>query len=122
MALIRWRNDVWRPAEELRRLQSEINELFDFQDVFPGRGIFDRSISPALDMLETEDGFVVYCDLPGMTEKGLELSVASNVRCARRISDVSSFSSFLYKMDTFPTAICNACAGSIRCGNMSIVT
>jgi HSP20 family protein len=79
MAILRWRNDVWRPAEELRRLQNDINELFDLPEVFPGRGIFDRTTSPALDMLESENGYVVYCDLPGMDEKSLELSVASNV-------------------------------------------
>ena len=35
--------------------------------------------SPPLDMMETEDGYTIYCDLPGMNEKDLELSVASNV-------------------------------------------
>ncbi len=79
MAIIRWKNDVWRPAEELRRLQSEINDLFDLPETFPGRGLFDRAISPALDMLETEDGYVVYCDVPGMNEKSLDLSVASGI-------------------------------------------
>ena len=79
MAIIRWKNDVWRPAEELQRLQTEINDLFDFPEVFSGRGIFDRTTSPSLDMLETEEGYVVYCDLPGVSEKNLELSVASNV-------------------------------------------
>ncbi|MBN1686349.1 MAG: Hsp20/alpha crystallin family protein [Spirochaetales bacterium] len=79
MAIIRWRNDVWRPAEELRRLQNEINDLFDLPEVFPGRGIFDRSTSPALDMLETDEGYTIYCDLPGMDKKSLELSVTSNV-------------------------------------------
>jgi HSP20 family protein len=79
MAIIRWKNDVWRPTEDLKRLQNEINELFDLPDVFPGRGIFDRTTSPALDMVETADGYIVYCDLPGMDGKSLELSVASNV-------------------------------------------
>jgi len=79
MAIIRWNNDVWRPAEEMKRLQNDINELFDFPALFPGRGIFDRATSPALDMLETEEGFVIYCDLPGMDEKNLDLSVASGV-------------------------------------------
>lgn len=79
MAIIRWKNDVWRPAEELRRLQSNINELFDIPEMFPRRGIFDRTTSPALNMLETAEGYVVYCDLPGMNEKSLELSVASNI-------------------------------------------
>ena len=79
MAIVRWKNDVWRPAEELSRLQNEINDLFEFPDVFPRRGIFDRTSSPALDLVESEDGFTMYCDLPGMDQKNLELSVASNV-------------------------------------------
>ena len=79
MAVIRWKNDVWRPAEELNRLQSEINNLFDFSEPFTRRGLFDRATSPALDLVESEDGFTVYCDLPGMDQKDLEVSVASNV-------------------------------------------
>jgi HSP20 family protein len=79
MAVVRWKNDVWRPAEELRRLQSNINDLFDLPELFPRRGLFDRPTSPPLDMLETEEGYMVLCDLPGIDEKSLELSVASNV-------------------------------------------
>jgi len=79
MAMVRFRNNVWSPAEEMGRLQREINDLFDFPEVFPRRGLFDRATSPALDLVETEEGYTVFCDLPGMEQKDLELSVASNV-------------------------------------------
>lgn len=79
MAFVRWKNDVWRPAEELERLQNEITELFDLPEVFPGRGLFDRATSPALDLVEATEGYFVYCDLPGLEEGEVEISIASNV-------------------------------------------
>jgi len=80
MALIERRNrDLYNPWEEMRRLQDEINELFDFGG-FPTRtGLFDRNMSPALDVVENENEFVVNCELPGMTEKDIDVSLASNV-------------------------------------------
>jgi len=80
MALIERRNrDLYNPWDEMRRLQDEINELFDFGD-FPTRtGLFDRNMSPALDVVENENEFVVNCELPGMTEKDIDVSLASNV-------------------------------------------
>ena len=79
MAIVRWRDDLWSPAEELDRLQKEISQLFDYPETRPGRGIFDRTSSPALDVVETEDGFEIYCDLPGIDEKDLELSITNGV-------------------------------------------
>ena len=78
MAVIRWRNDVWSPTEQLNRLQNEINDLFEFP-FQSRRGIFDRASSPSLDLIETDDGFVVYCDLPGATEGDIDVSLASDV-------------------------------------------
>jgi HSP20 family protein len=63
----------------LDRLQREISQLFDYPDAKPGRGIFDRAASPALDLVETDDGFEIYCDLPGIAEKDLELSITNGV-------------------------------------------
>jgi HSP20 family protein len=63
----------------MQRLQRDINELFTFPDTFTNRGIFDRSTSPPLDLVESDDGYTVLCDLPGMDQKDLELSVTSNV-------------------------------------------
>jgi HSP20 family protein len=79
MAIVRWKDDLWSPTEELDRLQREISQLFDYPETRSGRGIFDRSSSPALDVAETDEGFEIYCDLPGIDEKDLELSITNGV-------------------------------------------
>jgi len=79
MAIIRRQTDVYDPFRELRTLQNEINDLFDF-DRFPGtEGLFDRRYSPAMDVTENEDSFTVRAELPGISEKDIDVSIASNV-------------------------------------------
>jgi HSP20 family protein len=77
MDLVRWRSNRYDPVDEFDRLQREINSLFDFAGMADSQGIFDRSISPALDVIETDDELVITCDLPGMKEKDIELSVSA---------------------------------------------
>lgn len=45
----------------------------------PNVGLFDRTISPEIDVVETEESFEVYCDLPGVEDKDVDISLASNV-------------------------------------------
>jgi HSP20 family protein len=80
MALIRWKDrDLTDPWSELRTLQNEINDLFDF-DRFPvASGLFDRSVSPAIDVVEGTDNIAVSCELPGMEQKDIDVTIASNV-------------------------------------------
>jgi HSP20 family protein len=80
MALIKWKNrDVYDPWADMRSLQDEINDLFR-SDRLPGTtGLFDRSVTPVMDFIEGEDDFYLTCELPGLEEKDLDLSVASNV-------------------------------------------
>ena len=83
MAIMKRPKDVYDPFRELRVLQNEINDLFNF-DRFPGtEGLFDRSFSPALDVTESEDAFTVRAELPGLSEKDLDVSIASNVLTIR---------------------------------------
>ena len=80
MAIARWRrSDVPDPVSEFDRLRNEINRLFDFDYDFESSGLFDRRVSPAIDVLEQKDDFVVSCDLPGVDEKDLDISIAENV-------------------------------------------
>lgn len=79
MDLVRWRNNRYNPISEFDRLQREINALFDVPGLADSQGIFDRQISPALDMAETDDEIVIACDLPGMKQKDIDVSVASGV-------------------------------------------
>lgn len=79
MARIAWSRGSLNPVEEFDRLQDEINRLFDVPARAATSGLFDRTVSPALDMIETEDDFIIHCDLPGVAQRDLELSVASGV-------------------------------------------
>lgn len=79
MELTKWRNNnLLEPMDEFDRLQDEINKLFDW--TYPSnRGLFDRSLSPAVDIVETSDEIVLTCDLPGVSKDDLDLSISRNV-------------------------------------------
>ena len=81
----------WRPFEHLRR---EIERLFDdfnggfwrpsfprsFFDVAPlGRGEQAWPTIPAVDVSETDKGYQIKAELPGMDEKNIEVKLADGV-------------------------------------------
>ena len=77
MALVRW-----EPLREMATLQNEMNRLFGtFFDTpttaVNGNG-FRRWI-PAMDLVETEEHFVLRADLPGLGEDDVKLEVVDNV-------------------------------------------
>ena len=78
MALIRW-----EPARELNSLQSEMNRLFNtFFDAPSGGGGNGGSLRrwiPPMDLVETEDQYVLRADLPGMTEDDINIELENNV-------------------------------------------
>jgi len=80
MAIIRWKDrDLYDPWGDFKKLQNEINSLFDL-DRFPATtGLFDRSFSPAVDLVENPQDFTVSCELPGLDQKEIDVSIASNV-------------------------------------------
>ncbi len=76
---------LWDPVGELDRIRREIDDVFGSGtnrflsgDQF-GRGLFDREFSPALDVVERGDDYVVTVDLPGIDQKNLDVTVANNV-------------------------------------------
>jgi HSP20 family protein len=76
------RSGLWDPIGELDRIRNEIDDMFDpsaGRFFSPGRGIFDREVSPALDVIERENDFLVAVDLPGVDQKDLDLTIADNV-------------------------------------------
>ncbi len=79
MALIRWRDRDLEPVGTFDWLQQQINDLFDFPRFPEMQGLFDRRISPAVDVVEHPDHFRVECDLPGLDMKDIDLSIASGV-------------------------------------------
>jgi HSP20 family protein len=77
MALIRW-----EPARELNSLQSEMNRLFNtFFDTPTGSAANGgvRRWVPAMDLVETEDHFVLRADLPGLGEDDVDVTLEDNV-------------------------------------------
>jgi HSP20 family protein len=77
MALIRW-----EPAREINSLQQEMNRLFNTFFDAPAAGTATGSARrwvPAMDLVETEDHFVLRADLPGLSESDVDLSLEENV-------------------------------------------
>jgi HSP20 family protein len=76
----RSRNDIWNPVEALDSIRREIDEMFEpTAGAFLSNGLFDREFSPAMDVVENADGYLVCVDLPGVDKKDLEISAADNV-------------------------------------------
>ena len=69
MALIRW-----EPARELREVNRLFNTFFE-----PSTGAVMRRWSPAMDLVETEDQFVLRADLPGLAEEDVNIEVEDRV-------------------------------------------
>jgi HSP20 family protein len=78
MALIRW-----EPVRELNTIQSEMNRLFNtfFEANGPGSGGTSslRRWIPPMDLVETEDDFVLRADLPGLSEGDVKIELEDNV-------------------------------------------
>ena len=69
----------WEPLSELGTIQTEMNRLFNtFFEGPPGNGGGRRWL-PAMDLVETEDDFVLRADLPGMSEDDVTIQLRS--RC-----------------------------------------
>jgi HSP20 family protein len=69
----------WEPFRELSSLQTEMNRLFN--TAFEGQGGNGpaRRWTPAMDLLETQDEFVLRADLPGMGESDVNIEIEDNV-------------------------------------------
>jgi HSP20 family protein len=78
MALIRW-----EPVRELNTIQSEMNRLFNTFFEAPaqgsGTGATLRRWIPAMDLVETEDDFVLRADLPGLSENDVNIELEDSV-------------------------------------------
>jgi HSP20 family protein len=77
MALVRW-----EPVRELSSLQSEMNRLFNTFFDTPstgGNGGAIRRWVPSMDLVETDEHFVLRADLPGLTEDDVTIELEDNV-------------------------------------------
>jgi HSP20 family protein len=78
MALIRW-----EPNRELASIQTEMNRLFNnfFEPATGSNGgnAALRRWTPAMDVVETDDHYVVRADLPGLSEGDVKIEFEDNV-------------------------------------------
>jgi len=76
MAIVRW-----EPLREFSTLQNEMNRLFNtvFDAPAAPNGGTMRRWMPAMDLVETEDHFVLRADLPGLAEGDVSIEVEDNV-------------------------------------------
>ena len=67
----------WEPFRELGTLQSEMNRLFDsvFDTPRSGNGGTLRRWMPPMDLVETDENFVLRADLPGMSEDDVKIEL-----------------------------------------------
>src|ERR1700754_90882 len=77
MAIVRW-----EPLRELASIQNEMNRLFGTVFDAPatgGNGNTLRRWMPAMDLVETDDHFVLRADLPGLSEEDVNIEVEDRV-------------------------------------------
>ncbi|HEY1511505.1 MAG TPA: Hsp20/alpha crystallin family protein [Solirubrobacteraceae bacterium] len=77
MTLIRW-----EPAREMQSLQSEMNRLFStfFEPTASrGNGNVLRRWTPAMDLVETDEHYVLKADLPGVAESDVKIELDDSV-------------------------------------------
>src|SRR5947199_6924526 len=78
MALIRW-----EPSRELASIQTEMNRLFNnFFEPATGSNAGNTALrrwTPAMDVVETDDHYVVRADLPGLSEGDVKIEFEDNV-------------------------------------------
>lgn len=79
--LERWRKKSLSPIRDVFDLQEEVNRLFD--DFFLPSGVRDFSFMPQVDISENNNQIKVKADLPGVTEKDIELTLENNILTIR---------------------------------------
>lgn len=72
---------VWDPWRDFGSLQERINKMFD--DTIRSAGAGDEELatgawSPAVDIHETDDSYVVSADLPGLKKDDIQINVEDN--------------------------------------------
>jgi len=76
MAVVRY-----DPFNMLNQLQRDINQLFDTNRPSEGRAnnLFASDWTPAVDVKEENDQFVIHADLPGVDPKDIDITLENGV-------------------------------------------
>lgn len=80
MDLMNWERpaptELWRAFDGLRGDMDRALDLFRVPDA---AGLLDHATAPAIDVVETEDAYLVIADLPGIDKRDLEVSVTGSL-------------------------------------------
>ncbi|HEY3216444.1 MAG TPA: Hsp20/alpha crystallin family protein [Candidatus Eisenbacteria bacterium] len=103
MTLMRWNPTVLGPFRERTSLNDEMDRLFEsFFDRGVIRGDVAPLSTPAVDIEETADAFVVRADLPGMTQKDVKVNLMGDtltIRGERKREDVQKNGKSLHRAE-----------------------
>lgn len=89
MVLERWRPArgliPWQPFRELDAMARRFEDIFDrpFLPVWRRLPAEEREWTPAIEVFEKEDEFVVRAELPGMKEEDVDISVSDDTLTIR---------------------------------------
>lgn len=80
MDLAKWgapaTRDLWEAFDGLR---GDMDRALDFFSLPDAAGLLDRTTAPAVDIVETEEEYLVVADLPGVDKRDLEVSVTGSL-------------------------------------------
>ena len=79
MTLMRWSPTPFTPLHDVSSIQDEVNRLFDgifTRDTL--RGDLNGIFTPAVDIEETPEEFVLRADLPGVSQKDVKVSLVGD--------------------------------------------
>jgi HSP20 family protein len=69
----------WEPARDFGSLQQEVNRVFSSFFEPGAAGAASPRWTPAVDLLEQEDAFLLVADLPGVSEEDVAIDVEGDV-------------------------------------------
>jgi HSP20 family protein len=79
MAITRW-SPLFTPSRDLVGIQGDVNRLLDtFFVRYPTRGDAPALFTPAVDIEETPEEFVLKLDLPGVPQKDVKVSLMGDM-------------------------------------------
>ena len=69
----------WDPMQDMLSLREAMNQLLEESFVAPNQTRSGRGFNLAMDLSETEDGYVVEAAVPGVKPEDIEITVENNV-------------------------------------------
>ena len=82
MPIIKWTRPSWDSFRTMENLQDEMNRLFSTSLArFPESGtrpVTESFWTPAMDVYETKDELVVHCEVPGLKQEDINVTVHDN--------------------------------------------